>query len=30
MKENNQLHLDVIQARELSEEVDLKWKAANR
>jgi hypothetical protein len=29
-KENNQLHLDVIQARELSEEVDLKWKAANR
>jgi len=30
MKENNQLHLDIIQARELSEEVDLKWKAANR
>ena len=30
MKENNQLHLDIIQARELSEQVDLKWKAANR
>jgi predicted RNase H-like nuclease (RuvC/YqgF family) len=28
--ENNQLHLDVILAREQSEEVDLKWKAANR
>ena len=29
-KENNQLHLDIIQAHEHSEEVDLKWKAANR
>jgi chromosome segregation ATPase len=29
-KENNQLHLDIIQANEHSEEVDLKWKAANR
>jgi hypothetical protein len=24
------LHLDIIQAHEHSEEVDLKWKAANR
>ena len=29
-KENNQLHLDIIQAHESQEEVDLKWKAANR
>ena len=29
-RENNQLHLDIIQAREQSQEVDLKWKAANR
>ena len=29
-RENNQLHLDIIQAREQSHEVDLKWKAANR
>ena len=29
-RENNQLHLDIIQAHEAQEEVDLKWKAANR
>lgn len=28
--ENNQLHLDIIQANENSEKVDLRWKAANR
>jgi hypothetical protein len=30
MKENNQLHLEIIQAREGAEEVELRWKAANR
>jgi len=29
-RENNQLHLDIIQAHESQEEIDLKWKAANR
>lgn len=29
-RELNQLHLDVIQSKEQSEAVDLKWKAANR
>lgn len=29
-KENNQLHLEIITAREEKESVDLKWKAANR
>jgi hypothetical protein len=29
-KENNQLHMEIISAREEKESVDLKWKAANR
>jgi centrosomal protein CEP135 len=29
-KENNQLHSEIITAREEKESVDLKWKAANR
>ncbi len=29
-KENNQLHMEIIAAREEKESVDLKWKAANR